>query len=224
MASRASLGLFDLVESEPELSETAGTPGSLRPGGRTARTRAAVLGAVSAELGENGYAGLTVENVARRAGVHATTVYRRWQTVEGLVVDLMTTLGATELPFPDTGALADDLQAFARSIVALYEDNTTVRALIETVVAAATRNRAAADTLHEFFKVRNKQASVIVERAVERGELPHETDGVELISTLGAPIYYRMLVSRRPIDTALADLAADVAYAAALSGAFRLRA
>ncbi|WP_406284164.1 hypothetical protein [Embleya sp. NBC_00896] len=42
--------------------------------------------------------------------------------------------------------------------------------------------------------------------------------------TLGAPIYYRVLVSRRPIDTALADLAADVTYADALRGTFRLHA
>lgn len=202
------------------MSETARTHGARRPGGRTARTREAVLDAVFAELGETGYAGLTMENVARRSGVHVTTVYRRWRTVEGLVVDLLTRLGTTELPFPDTGTLADDLRAFSRSIVALYLENATIRALIETVVAAATKNPRAAEALHEFFADRNKRAAVIVERAVGRGELPGDTDGVELISALAAPVYYRMLVSRRTIDTALADRAADATYAAALSGAF----
>lgn len=203
------------------MSETANTHGSRRPGGRTARTREAVLDAVFVELGEAGYAGLTMENVARRSGVHVTTVYRRWRSVEGLVVDLLTRLGTTQLPFPDTGALDDDLREFARSIVALYESNATIRALIETVVAAATKNPRASEALHDFFADRNQRAAVIVERAVARGELPRDTDGVELISALAAPIYYRMLVSRRKIDAALADRAALAAYTAAVNGAYR---
>ncbi|MEU8133736.1 TetR/AcrR family transcriptional regulator [Streptodolium elevatio] len=202
------------------MSESANNPGAQRPGGRTARNREAVLDAVFAELGETGYAGLTMENVARRAGVHVTTVYRRWRTVEGLVVDLLTRLGTTELPFPDAGSLADDLRDFARSIVTLYVENATIRALIETVVAAATKNPRASDALHAFFADRNRRAAVIVEHAVGRGELPSTTDGVELIAALAAPIYYRMLVSRRPIDIPLADRAANATYIAALSGAF----
>lgn len=195
-------------------------PGSLRPGGRTARTRTAVLDAVLAEVAETGYGGLTMEGVARRSGVHVATVYRRWRTIEGLVVDLMTTLGATQVPFPDTGSLAEDLRGLARSIVTLYVDNAPIRALVETVVGTATKNPGAAEALHDFFAVRNERAAAIVDRAIARGELPPDTDGVELISTLAAPIYYRMLVSRRPIDIPLADRAARATVAAARSGAF----
>ncbi|NUP30468.1 MAG: TetR/AcrR family transcriptional regulator [Streptomycetaceae bacterium] len=202
------------------MSDIARAPGSLRPGGRTARTRAAVLDAVLAELGETGYAGLTMETVARRAGVHVATVYRRWRTVEGLIVDLMTRLGATEIPFPDTGSLAADLRGLARAIVTLYVDNPRIRTVVETIIATATKDPGASEALHEFFADRNRRAAVIVERAVARGELPPGTDGVELISFLAAPIYYRMLVSRRPIDTALADHAATAAHIAALSGVF----
>ncbi|WP_406290332.1 TetR/AcrR family transcriptional regulator [Embleya sp. NBC_00896] len=202
------------------MSDSANTPGSLRPGGRTARTRAAVLDAVLAELGETGYGGLTMENVARRSGVHVATVYRRWRTVEGLIIDLLTLLGATEVPFPDTGSLSGDLRGLSRSIVALYVDNTRIRSLVESVVASATKNARAAEALHDFFALRSERAAVIVERAVERGELPPDTDGVELIAAMAAPIYYRMLVSRKPIDTALADRTANATYVAALSGVF----
>src|SRR5689334_17894869 len=94
--------------------------GAVRPGGRTARTRAAVLAAARDELEAGGYAGLTLEKVAARSGVHLATLYRRWRTVEGLVVDLLGELGKTEIPIPDTGSFKDDLRALALEIAALY--------------------------------------------------------------------------------------------------------
>ena len=61
--------------------------GRARPAGRGPKIRAAVLAATLAELTETGYTALTVDNVARRAGVHKTTIYRRWKDREGLVAD-----------------------------------------------------------------------------------------------------------------------------------------
>src|SRR3954468_9201312 len=95
--------------------------GAIRPGGRTARTRAAVLDAVRGELEDVGYAGLTLERVAERSGVHLATLYRRWRTVEGLVVDLLGEIGSTQVPIPDTGSLDPDLRALALEIARLYQ-------------------------------------------------------------------------------------------------------
>ncbi|HTU08287.1 MAG TPA: helix-turn-helix domain-containing protein, partial [Trebonia sp.] len=67
----------------------AGAPGSLRPGGRTARTRAAVLRAAIEELNDSGYSEASVERVAQRAGVAKTTIYRRWGSLDGLLADMM---------------------------------------------------------------------------------------------------------------------------------------
>src|SRR6266496_6224804 len=83
--------------------------------GRGPKVRAAVLAATLAELAGTGYAALTVENVARRAGVHKTTIYRRWKDRESLVTDAMTELAATQVPFPDTGDIDTDLRRLARS-------------------------------------------------------------------------------------------------------------
>ncbi|MFI0258895.1 TetR/AcrR family transcriptional regulator [Streptomyces sp. NPDC017056] len=193
-------------------------PGGARPGGRTARTRQAVLEAVFDELGEGGYAALTMERIAQRSGVHVATIYRRWRSVEGLVCELMTDLSA-EVPLPDTGTLAGDLRALARAIAAFYSE-PRYRGLLEAVVSAAAREPAAADVLREFFDDRLRLAGRMVHRAVDRGELPAEADADAIMAALGAPFYYRLLISRRPVDLRLADCAADAAWTAALAGVF----
>src|SRR5258708_19930281 len=88
---------------------TVNRPGSLRPGGRTARTRATVMQAVVGELIDNGYAGTTVERVAARAGIAKTTIYRRWGGLDGLLADLMADHAAHQIPLPDHRNLHPDL-------------------------------------------------------------------------------------------------------------------
>ncbi|MFB4315839.1 TetR/AcrR family transcriptional regulator [Actinomadura sp. 21ATH] len=193
--------------------------GAVRPGGRTARTRGAVLEATRAEMEEAGYAGLTLERVAERSGVHVATLYRRWRNVEGLVIDLLGELGKTEIPIPDTGSFENDLRALALEIAALYRQPGH-RALVEGVIAAALRSPEASAAWAAVMAERNRLASEIVERAVRRGELPPETDGIAVINAVGAPVYYRMLVVRGEVDDALAETAAATVHAGALNGAF----
>src|SRR4051795_1903236 len=95
------------------VTEERGSPGTARPGGRTARTRAAVLDAAFQALAESGYAELTMDRLAGRSGIHAATIYRRWGSVESIVTDLLVDR-STEIPVPDTGSLAGDLRALAR--------------------------------------------------------------------------------------------------------------
>jgi len=84
-----------------------GVPG--RAGRRGAVVRRAVLAATLAELGEGGYASLGIERVAARAGVHKTTVYRRWPDRESLVTDALLELAADDFAIPDTGDVDRDL-------------------------------------------------------------------------------------------------------------------
>ncbi len=197
-------------------------PGATRPGGRTARTRRAVLAAVLEELDDGGFAELTMEKVAQRSGIHVATLYRRWRCTEGLVCELLTDLSA-DVPLPDTGTLPEDLRVLARSISAFYGEARMSR-LIEAVVSAAARDPQAAMVLRSFFDERLVLAGQMVRRAVERGELPPETDPEEVLSALGAPFYYRILISRRPVDAALAESAATAVWAAARAGAYARRA
>ncbi|MCX5395271.1 TetR/AcrR family transcriptional regulator [Streptomyces sp. NBC_00094] len=167
-----------------------------------------------AELTENGYAALTVERVAQRAGVHKTTIYRNWKDSDRLVADALARHFAGDIPIPDTGAVESDLQALARSLIATMTTQAG-RALLATVLSDAVRIPQLAEVKHTLFNDRFRRAEPVVTRAIERGELPPDTDPTELLKTLAAPIYFRLVFTGEPVDEGTADRAVRVALAAA---------
>ncbi|MEV4377823.1 TetR/AcrR family transcriptional regulator [Streptosporangium sp. NPDC049644] len=188
-----------------------------RPGGRSARVRDAVRQATLTELAEHGYSGLTVENVAIRSGVHKTTVYRRWGSVEGLIADALELAREEPWPIPDTGSFQDDLREIVRLVQGGFAD-PVAGPISAAFVTAAVQNGDAARSLHDFFMARHEQAAEVVRRAVERGEVPADTDGADVIRMAVAPVYYRLFVTHEPVTERDAVRAADAAAAAARAG------
>jgi AcrR family transcriptional regulator len=201
-----------------EFTLSVDAPGTVRPGGRTARTRAAVIAAVIDELSEHGYAGARLERVAARAGVAKTTIYRRWGSLDGLLADLMAERAAQEIPVPDEGDLGSDLRVLARHAVASVRD-PAVRAALASIVAAAVQSPAAREVLTRFLAGRTATMTVIVDRAVQRGEVAAGTDAAGIIRTVTALIYYRLFIAGEQASEELADSAAAIATAAARAGA-----
>ncbi|WP_424890709.1 TetR/AcrR family transcriptional regulator [Streptomyces sp. XH2] len=201
------------------LSPGSSAPGTVRPGGRTARTRAAVRDAVLSGLVEHGYPGLTVEYVAEHSGVHKTTLYRRWGSVEGLVADALDLAGEDSWTPPDTGTLGGDLHALAQEVVDTFGD-PAAGAAPAAFIAAAFQSEQAADALRGFYAERFGRCAPLVERAVARGELPAGTDPGALARAVSAPLFFRLFITREPLDGAVAGQAADAALAAARAGVF----
>ncbi|MFI0369726.1 TetR/AcrR family transcriptional regulator [Actinomadura sp. 1N219] len=199
---------------------TAAGPGSVRPGGRTARVREAVRRATLAELSEHGYRGLSVETVAARSGVHKTTVYRRWGGAGGLVADALDAAAGEPWPVPDTGTLHGDLRAIARLVLTGFTDPRQ-GPVTRAFVSAAAQSAEAARALHAFFARRHEQAAAVVRRAAERGEVPAGTDAADVVRAAVAPLYHRLFITGEPVDEACADRAAAAAIAAARAGVFR---
>jgi AcrR family transcriptional regulator len=194
-------------------------PGTVRPGGRTARVRAAVLRAAGDALAEHGFAHLDLADVARRAEVGKTTVYRRWGTVPGLVADLLTEMAEGSLPRTETGSLLGDLRANARLVRRTLTDPRQGR-LFQAILAAATCDPRTAEALHRFYEIRVNEWAPCVSQAAERGEVPPGTDAAEVIRAVSAPLYYRLLTSAAPLDEAAEEQAARAAASAAAAGAF----
>ncbi|NRQ32891.1 TetR/AcrR family transcriptional regulator [Nonomuraea sp. NN258] len=193
--------------------------GTVRPGGRTARVRAAVLEATQDELVEHGFHGLAMDRVAARAGVGKTTLYRRWAGPAGLVADLMTELADQSAPHADTGDVESDLRANALSVLRAVTD-ARLGPTLQAVIAAATCDEQAAQALNAFYARRLEEWAKAVDLAVARGELPAGTHAAEVVRAVSAPIYYRLVVTREPVDERIAEQSALRALAAARAGAF----
>ncbi len=148
-------------------------------------------------LAADGPDALTVAGVASRAGVHETSIYRRWGTRERLILEAMAGLSANLLPVPDTGSLRDDLVVFGQALVA-YDESSLGKALIRTM-ATSEDDDETSRVRSEFWEARWIEFKVIVERAIRRGELPDQVDGRFLLEAFIAPIHMRALLTRQSV-------------------------
>jgi AcrR family transcriptional regulator len=193
--------------------------GTARPGGRTAAVRAAVLRATGDMLVEWGLHGLELTDVAQRAGVGKSTVYRRWGSVPALVTDLLCDMAEQSLPRADTGSLRGDLRANAALVRRTLADPRQGR-LFKAIIAAATCDQRTAEALSTFYDRRVTEWSGCVVDAVARGEAPKGTDAAVVIRQVSAPLYYQFLTSTRPLTAKDAHHAVDAAMAGIAAGVF----
>ncbi|MFD8609848.1 TetR/AcrR family transcriptional regulator [Streptomyces sp. NPDC059631] len=173
---------------------------------RSAAADTAILAATRAALVELGWSKLTLGDVATRAGVAKTTLYRRWAGKNELVVDAVAEL-FDELRLPDLGSLAADIEGVVLQFAAILARPEAKSGLM-AVVAESTRD----DALRERIRgsIVERQKRLVLEgrtRAQERGELPPETDPTEAARTadlifdiVAGAVVHRTLVSAEPAD------------------------
>ncbi len=179
-----------------------------RPGGRTARVTRAILDAAVEQVAETGYDGFTFDSVADRAGVHRTSVYRRWPDKAALLVDALLDSAAADIPQPDNGSLEADLRQLLGSVVANLS-RPTARALLRAAAAESEATPEIARVAHAFWVHRIGLAAELVRRAQRRGEVPADLDAGYVIEVLIAPLFLRLLVTGGPVDAAFADRLVD---------------
>jgi AcrR family transcriptional regulator len=167
--------------------------------GPSPRVRADALAATLAELAEGGFAALSLERVARRAGVHKTTLYRRWGTREELVLEAMLERAADRISVPDTGSLREDLLELARTAAA-NAATPEVAAMARAVAAESPHDSKLAAANRRFWTERLALDAVIVERAIERGEVAAETNAQRVIEAVLGPIHLRLLLTGEAVD------------------------
>ncbi len=168
-----------------------------RPGGRSARVRTAVLDATLELLLRHGLEGFRVSEVAERAEVHETSIYRRWGTRENLLIDAL--LGATEqLRVPDTGSLRADLTAYATDLAEFLA--SPVGHALEHTLAVAGDDPDTRRARDHYWTSRVDRSKQMVVRAIARGELPDTVEPRLVIEMLVSPVHFRIVLTREPID------------------------
>jgi AcrR family transcriptional regulator len=167
-----------------------------RPGGRSARVRTAVHQAVTDLVAERGYGNFTVGEVAARAGVADTSVYRRWGTLEALTMDVAITWLTTNSPIPDTGTLDGDLRAYAAG-VARDVSGPDGLAVLRLVIALSNAGESGVAARDQFIAERGRQLREMLDRAHARGEQP--PDALDVLDHILAPMYVRILFGTGPL-------------------------
>jgi AcrR family transcriptional regulator len=169
---------------------TAPTSVTTRPGGRSARVRAAVHRAVEELLAEGPAEALTVPVIAARAGVHATTVYRRWASLGELLAAVATSRFSGDIVVPDTGTLRGDLERWMGDVATDLAD-PDVLALIRATVGAAGAEGGCACVAD-----RHEQLAAMLERERSRGGVAPQVD--QAADALLGPLYYRAIFTGTP--------------------------
>ncbi|KAA6221562.1 TetR/AcrR family transcriptional regulator [Streptomyces albofaciens JCM 4342] len=202
-------------------SEVTRAPGAT--GGRRVPAGAAVLreekteairAAVFEELAAVGFARMSIEGIARRAGVGKTAVYRRWRSKLHLVLDVVSAVAAEGLPSPDTGSLRGDVRMLLE-VAARALRHPMAAQIIPDLLAEAARSPEIAEALRTaLLDGQQGVAAAMVERAAERGELRPGVDARLALDLMTGPLYWRLLVVRdEPPKGYLDELALAVASA-----------
>jgi AcrR family transcriptional regulator len=207
-------GQANEIAAGNELSRSSGTavtPGAVprrRLGGRSAKVRSAVLEATFELAKEHGLAGFSITDVAQRAGVHPSSIYRRWGTREGLLVDALLSGVGSMAPIPDTGTLRGDLRAYLRASAAVMRDPEGALLLRLAVTMGDTASlRAVRD---DYWTKAVQNASIMFDRAIERAELPLDVKVRDAVEYLVAPLYMRTLVTGGELDDEFLDGVVDM--------------
>ncbi|NUT09973.1 MAG: TetR/AcrR family transcriptional regulator [Nonomuraea sp.] len=165
------------------------------------------------ELGQEiGYARLSMEGVAARAGASKQTVYRRWSSKGALLLDSLMSLHEPELGYPDTGDIVADLRTQIHAAVDLL-GGPPYGPLFTALIGEAQDDPRVAAALNE--RLIAPQAAKTVERlraAREQGQLSEAFDLDLAMAILSGPLYFQLLITREPLTHAYVDRILDALF------------
>ncbi|MFS8198615.1 TetR/AcrR family transcriptional regulator C-terminal ligand-binding domain-containing protein [Streptomyces sp. CWNU-52B] len=164
----------------------------VRPGGRSAKVRAAVHHAVEQHLAEEPAETLTIPAVAARAGVHPTTVYRRWGSAAQLLNDVATSRFSSDVVVPDTGTLVGDLARWLGDVATDLADPDSLAVMRAAIGSGPQGGCACIGDRHE-------QLAAMIERERSRGGRAPEVESAA--DFLLGPLYYRAIFSTQPASS-----------------------
>lgn len=185
----------------------------LRGRPRSTECHGAILESVLQLMQKEGYNAVTIEGVARHAGVGKQTIYRWWGSRAELILEAFANHAADVVPTPDRGTLREDLEVFiAAGFKRLFKGyGEIMRGLMADAILDPEFNK----ILREAFILRRRAATKeILKRGIERGEIAKDTDMDLMIDMLFGPVWFRLLVQHAKLDATFARQIIDAVLAA----------
>lgn len=177
--------------------------------GRSELARELVLEAADDLLVERGFAGVTIEGIAARAGVAKQTIYRWWSSKVDVLLDAFTQDMAEHLTPPDHGDLGRDLRAHLARVATFLTDSDP-GAVFRALAGQAQHDPELATRLRaDYLSQQRERDRLPLERAIQRGQLPADLDLDIAVDQLIGPVYYRVLVTGEPVTREFTDHLVD---------------
>lgn len=158
-----------------------------------------VLEVTLEELGRVGLARLSLPRVAELAGINKTSLYRRWSTKQALVAAALELSVPSESDLPDHGSLERDLVDLARALAAFIASPAGM-GVIRTVFADGDTPQARHLAESMWSTPTRMAPRLVLQRAIERGELRPEADIDLLLHPIGGAVLHRAFVERSSAD------------------------
>jgi AcrR family transcriptional regulator len=200
-------GLSSPLEQEWEGEPPRGVglaPQARRGRPRSLRVDQAILDAAIELFVEEGFAKVTFERIAARAGVGKPAIYRRYRTKLDLLLAAVEGIARKEISYPDTGDTEQDLRSMATAFASSLVD-TPLGRLAPVMIAEGNRTPELAAQYHRFIARERVEQTRTFQRCVERGDLRDDIDVDRMTEFLSGQILYRFVISGSPLDAEYVD-------------------
>jgi len=180
---------------------------------RRESSRLAILDAVLALCREEGYARLSIEGIAARAGVGKQTIYRWWPSKGAVLLEAIDLEAASAAAFPDTGDLVADMRTTISDVVR-FQSNPNFGQAFAALIAEAQHDPTIGPLLHErFFRPRRAPIVARLRRAQEVGQLSETLDVEAVLEVVFGALFHRLLLRSGPLDAEYASFVVDTVFA-----------
>jgi AcrR family transcriptional regulator len=179
-------------------------PVSPRPGRpRSEKTRLAILEAAADIMLESGFAATTIESIAARAGVSKVTIYKWWSSRGAVAIDAYFHRYSETIAFSDSGDVATDLTNQILLVVRAFRGRAGE--VMAELLGHAQGDPMLAEMWRErWLQPRRDATTVVLRRAIERGQIRSDISLAVLMDELYGPVYYRLLARHEPMSDAFA--------------------
>jgi AcrR family transcriptional regulator len=173
------------------------------------------LRAAAQLLAERDFAGITVCDVAARAGTSKATIYRWWDSREAVVLDAyVQRLANVPVPVPDTGSLRGDLLSLLRARVQRWRAEPALgRSLVHLLAEIQHDPGLCATYVDKVVAVLRQPARAVLAAAVTRGEVPADTDVETVLDMLYGPLYHRLFHRHAALNEEFVESLVDLLVA-----------
>ncbi|PZD73307.1 putative HTH-type transcriptional regulator [Acaryochloris thomasi RCC1774] len=184
------------MSAKAKTEKTSGRP-------RSAVSEQAILAAAWRLLQQRPVKDVSIEAIAREAGVGKTTIYRWWPSKAAVFVDAFLAKFKPQAAFIETELAADALAQQMAAVVKVFSGEAG-RIVAEIIAEGQSDSVALESFCDRFLQPRRQAAQAVIEQGIQLGEFDPDLDLEVALDILYGPIYYRLLVKHQPLDSTFA--------------------